>query len=145
VPVLNGVSMEIRAGAMVALRGASGSGKSTLLHLLGGLDVPDSGEISVGGFDPRLEEDRLELRRRHIGFFQLHNLIADLTVDENIRVPAWPPVGRPARRRRNCASWRMRRDWPPAPASHRGNIRWGASARGPLPRTDEFAATLAGG
>lgn len=94
-PVLNGVSMEIRAGAMVALRGASGSGKSTLLHLLGGLDVPDSGEISVGGFDPRLEEDRLELRRRHIGFFQLHNLIADLTVEENIRVPALA-AGRPA-------------------------------------------------
>jgi len=74
VPVLNGVSMEIRAGAMVALRGASGSGKSTLLHLLGGLDVPDSGEISVGGFDPRLEEDRLELRRRHIGFFSTTQL-----------------------------------------------------------------------
>ena len=89
VQVLAGVSLEVRAGEMVSLWGASGSGKSTLLHLLGGLDVPDSGELSVCGLDPRLEENRLELRRRHVGFvFQLHNLIADLTVEENIRVPA---------------------------------------------------------
>lgn len=89
VQVLAGVGLEVHAGEMVALWGASGSGKSTLLHLLGGLDVPDSGELSVCGLDPRLEENRLELRRRHVGFvFQLHNLIADLTVEENIRVPA---------------------------------------------------------
>ena len=96
VQVLAGVGLEVRAGEMVALWGASGSGKSTLLHLLGGLDIPDSGELSVCGLDPRLEENRLELRRRHVGFvFQLHNLIADLTVEENIRVPALA-VGRPA-------------------------------------------------
>lgn len=89
VRVLDGVSVEVRAGEMVALWGASGSGKSTLLHLLGGLDVPDSGEISVCGLDPRSEAHRLELRRRHLGFvFQLHNLIPDLTVAENLRVPA---------------------------------------------------------
>jgi lipoprotein-releasing system ATP-binding protein len=89
VPVLAGVSLEIQAGEMVALWGSSGSGKSTLLHLMGGLDVPDAGEITVCGLDPRLETDRLELRRRHVGFvFQLHNLIADLTVEENLRVPA---------------------------------------------------------
>ena len=89
VRVLDGVGVEVRAGEMVALWGASGSGKSTLLHLLGGLDVPDSGELSVCGLDPRQESDRLELRRRHLGFvFQLHNLIPDLTVAENLRVPA---------------------------------------------------------
>jgi lipoprotein-releasing system ATP-binding protein len=89
VRVLDGVSLEVRAGEMVALWGASGSGKSTLLHLMGGLDVPDSGEITVCGLDPRNEDHRLELRRRHLGFvFQLHNLIPDLTVAENLRVPA---------------------------------------------------------
>ena len=89
IAVLRGASLQVRPGEMVALWGASGSGKSTLLHLLGGLDVPDTGEISVCGLDPRQEEHRLELRRRHLGFvFQLHNLIADLTVEENIRVPA---------------------------------------------------------
>jgi ABC-type lipoprotein export system ATPase subunit len=89
VPVLGGVSLEINAGEMVALWGSSGSGKSTLLHLLGGLDVPDSGELTVCGRDPRLEADRLELRRNHVGFvFQLHNLVADLTVEENLQVPA---------------------------------------------------------
>ncbi len=89
VRVLDGVSVEVRAGEMVALWGASGSGKSTLLHLLGGLDVPDTGELTVCGLDPRREDHRLELRRRHLGFvFQLHNLIPDLTVAENLRVPA---------------------------------------------------------
>jgi len=89
VRVLDDVSLEVQAGEIVALWGASGSGKSTLLHLLGGLDVPDSGEIRVCGLDPREEEHRLELRRKHLGFvFQLHNLIPDLTVEENLRVPA---------------------------------------------------------
>jgi ABC-type lipoprotein export system ATPase subunit len=89
VTVLQGASLDVQAGEVVALWGASGSGKSTLLHLLGGLDVPDRGELRVCGRDPRLEPDRLELRRRHLGFvFQLHNLIADLTVEENLRVPA---------------------------------------------------------
>jgi lipoprotein-releasing system ATP-binding protein len=89
VRVLDGASLDVAAGEMVALWGASGSGKSTLLHLLGGLDVPDTGELTVCGLDPRREDHRLELRRRHLGFvFQLHNLIPDLTVAENLRVPA---------------------------------------------------------
>jgi ABC-type lipoprotein export system ATPase subunit len=89
VTVLRDVSLTVRAGELVALWGASGSGKSTLLHLLGGLDVPDRGELSVCGLDPRREADRLVLRRHRLGFvFQLHNLIADLTVGENLRVPA---------------------------------------------------------
>lgn len=101
-PVLHDVSLDVRPGELIALWGASGSGKSTLLHLLGGLDVPDRGEISVCGLDPRAEPARLELRRRHLGFvFQLHNLIPDLTMEENIAVPAlangWEPAARRAR------------------------------------------------
>lgn len=89
VRVLDGVSLEIGAGEMIALWGASGSGKSTLLHLIGGLDVPDAGELVVCGLDPRREDHRQDLRRHHLGFvFQLHNLIADLTVEENLRIPA---------------------------------------------------------
>ncbi|MFT3783155.1 MAG: ABC transporter ATP-binding protein [Nibricoccus sp.] len=89
ISVLRSVSLDVRAGELVALWGASGSGKSTLLHLIGGLDVPDTGDLKVCGLDPRSEDDRLVLRRKHLGFvFQLHNLIADLTVLENLRVPA---------------------------------------------------------
>jgi len=89
VRVLDGVNLEVKEGEIIALWGASGSGKSTLLHLLGGLDVPDAGELTVCGLDPRNEAHRLQLRRRHLGFvFQLHNLIPDLTVEENLRIPA---------------------------------------------------------
>ena len=89
VRVLDGVSLAVQAGEVVALWGASGSGKSTLLHLLGGLDMPDSGELAVCGLDPGNEAHRLQLRRKHLGFvFQLHNLIPDLTLEENLRVPA---------------------------------------------------------
>lgn len=89
ISVLRDANLEVGAGELVALWGASGSGKSTLLHLIGGLDLPDRGDLRVCSLDPRSEADRLVLRRRHLGFvFQLHNLIADLTVVENLRVPA---------------------------------------------------------
>jgi ABC-type lipoprotein export system ATPase subunit len=96
ITVLRGVSLDVRAGEVVSLWGASGSGKSTLLHLLGGLDLPDSGDMEVCGLNPCGEQDRLVLRRRHLGYvFQLHNLIPDLTVEENMRIPALA-VGRDA-------------------------------------------------
>ncbi len=102
VAVLQGVSLAVAAGEMVALWGASGSGKSTLLHLVGGLDRADQGTLEVAGLNPFRPADRLQLHRHHVGFvFQLHNLIPDLTLRENLLVPAWAagtPSG-PARAR----------------------------------------------
>ena len=89
ISVLSDVSLSIVPGSIVALWGASGSGKSTLLHLMGGLDVPDSGTIEVDGLNPASERDRLRLRREKVGFvFQLHNLIPDLTLVENCMITA---------------------------------------------------------
>jgi lipoprotein-releasing system ATP-binding protein len=89
IQVLKDVSLEIREGEVAALWGSSGSGKTTLLHLMGGLDTPDSGAIQVAGLNPAAESDRLDLRRKKVGFvFQLHNLIPDLTLKENCLVTA---------------------------------------------------------
>ncbi|MFI2779221.1 ABC transporter ATP-binding protein [Streptomyces sp. ALB3] len=90
VHALRGVSFEIPRGELVALKGRSGSGKTTLLNLVGGLDTPDSGRITVGGTDlAGLGEDGLlELRRDRIGFiFQSFGLIPILTAAENVGVP----------------------------------------------------------
>ncbi|MFG2590734.1 ABC transporter ATP-binding protein [Streptomyces sp. NPDC048438] len=90
VHALRGVSFEIPRGELVALKGRSGSGKTTLLNLVGGLDTPDSGRITVGGTDlSGLGEDGLlELRRDRIGFiFQSFGLIPILTAAENVGVP----------------------------------------------------------
>jgi lipoprotein-releasing system ATP-binding protein len=89
IPVLKDVSLTIQPGNVAALWGSSGSGKTTLLHLMGGLDTPDSGSIVVAGLNPASERDRLELRRKKVGFvFQLHNLIPDLSLKENCLVTA---------------------------------------------------------
>ena len=88
ISVLNGVDFEAAAGQTVALCGPSGCGKSTLLHLLGGLDEPDRGRISVNAVELNRHRDRLSLLRHEIGFvFQLHNLIPDLTLAENCLIP----------------------------------------------------------
>ena len=89
IPVIQGITLEVARGEVLALWGASGSGKSTLLHLLSGLDWPDRGTVSVLGMNVANEHERLQLRRHHVGFvFQLHNLIPDLTLEENLRIPA---------------------------------------------------------
>jgi lipoprotein-releasing system ATP-binding protein len=87
--VLNGVDFEAIKGQTVALCGPSGCGKSTLLHLLGGLDTPDRGRISVNNVELKRHRSPLRLLRHEIGFvFQLHNLIPDLTLEENCLIPA---------------------------------------------------------
>jgi putative ABC transport system ATP-binding protein len=86
--VLDDVSAEFLRGESVAIRGRSGSGKSTLLNLVGAIDVPDAGEIVVGGTDlTRLSErERTLFRRCHVGFvYQSFNLIPTLSVADNIR------------------------------------------------------------
>ena len=87
----NGLNLEIEKGMFTAIIGASGSGKSTLLNLLGGVDVPTSGQVILDGESvyEMSDDKRSILRRKKIGFiFQSFNLIPVLTVEENIAMPA---------------------------------------------------------
>jgi putative ABC transport system ATP-binding protein len=91
VRALDGVSIEIADGEMVAIMGPSGSGKSTLLHLLGALETPTSGSIELAGrrFEGLGDRELTLLRRETIGFvFQFFNLLATLTAEENVLLPA---------------------------------------------------------
>src|SRR5436309_6584145 len=88
--VLQGLNLDVDAGEFVAFMGPSGSGKTTLLNLLGGLDVPSQGSISVAGDEvTSMSRGRLtEWRARHVGFiFQMSNLIPVLTAFQNIELP----------------------------------------------------------
>ena len=90
VHALDGVNLEIEAGKFVAIIGTSGSGKSTLLNMLGGLDNPTSGTVTIGNTElSKLKDEQLTVfRRRRIGFiFQNYNLIPALNVWENIVFP----------------------------------------------------------
>lgn len=90
VHALDGVDLSVEKGEFVAVVGTSGSGKSTLLHMLGGLDRPTSGSVSVDGKDIfSLKDEELTIfRRRKIGFvFQNYNLVPVLNVYENIVLP----------------------------------------------------------
>lgn len=88
--VLDGVSLTVEAGEMVAVVGASGAGKSTLLHVLGALDRPTRGEVRVGGesLAGRSDEALAAVRNRAIGFvFQFHHLLREFSALENVVVP----------------------------------------------------------
>ena len=88
--VLKGVDVSIQKGEIVSIVGASGAGKSTLLHILGTLDKPDEGSLTVDGIDVlKLSGDQLaSFRNDKISFiFQFHNLLPEFTAEENIWIP----------------------------------------------------------
>jgi len=88
--VLDGVSLQVQRGEMVAIVGASGAGKSTLLHLLGALDKPTRGHVRIGDalLDGLDDEALAALRNRSIGFvFQFHHLLREFSALENVMIP----------------------------------------------------------
>ena len=88
--ILSGIELQLARGGALAVMGPSGSGKSTLLYLLGALDRPSDGRVSLDGVDPfALDEDaRAAFRNRHVGFvFQDHLLLPQLSALENVLVP----------------------------------------------------------
>jgi putative ABC transport system ATP-binding protein len=90
IDVLKGVNLDVPQGDFLALMGPSGSGKTTLLNLMGGLDLPTGGSVSVGGVEiNRLGGGSLsKWRSQHIGFvFQLYNLLPVLTAERNVELP----------------------------------------------------------
>ena len=89
--VLNGVNLKVERGEFVSIVGASGAGKTTLLQILGSLDTPTAGSVSINGvsFGNLNEREISEFRNKHSGFvFQFHQLLPEFTAVENIMIPA---------------------------------------------------------
>ncbi|RCR69599.1 ABC transporter ATP-binding protein [Larkinella punicea] len=91
-PVLKGINLSIQAGEIVSIVGASGAGKSTLLHILGTLDRPDSGQVTLAEKNvfSLNEKEMARFRNERIGFvFQFHNLLAEFSALENVCLPGY--------------------------------------------------------
>lgn len=90
--VVKNVSLEVAKGEIVSVTGPSGAGKSTLLHLLGALDKPDSGKVSIENTEifQLSAKKQAKFRNKHIGFvFQFHHLLPEFSAVENVAVPLW--------------------------------------------------------
>ena len=107
VDVLRNLDLEVATGEFLALMGPSGSGKTTLLNLIGGLDKPDRGKITVAGerLDTLSSGKLAKWRARHVGFiFQFYNLLPVLTAERNVEVPLLLTKLTAKERRRNVAA-----------------------------------------
>ena len=88
IKALNGMDLEVKEGEFISIMGPSGSGKSSLLNMIGALDTADEGSITVAGIDLMKIKKLNEFRSKEIGFvFQMHNLIPNLNVLENVQIP----------------------------------------------------------
>jgi putative ABC transport system ATP-binding protein len=108
VTALNRVSIQVNPGEFVAVMGPSGCGKSTLLHLLGGLDRPTDGKVTIdgAGLADMKDDDLAKLRRKRIGFvFQFYNLIPVLNAAENAALPVTLDGATPAEARKCAVEW----------------------------------------
>lgn len=91
-PVVRGVDIQVNKGEIVSIVGSSGAGKSTLLHILGSLDRPDEGEVTLNGTSLQALSPRklAAFRNKHIGFiFQFHHLLPEFSAVENVCIPGW--------------------------------------------------------
>ena len=148
VHALRGVDLHVQEGELLAIMGPSGSGKSTLLHILGGVEVPTSGQVLLEGVDLALlnDDERTILRRERMGFiFQSFNLLPAFTAEENISLPlelSGIPSGE-ARRRAMDMLKMVGSDAPAAPHSQHPVGRR-AAARGHCPGAGHGACLAAG-
>ncbi|ELR70625.1 Lipoprotein releasing system ATP-binding protein LolD [Fulvivirga imtechensis AK7] len=104
--VLKGIDLHVKKKEIISIVGASGAGKSTLLHILGTLDKPDLGTLTINGanIDTMSNKEKSAFRNKHIGFiFQFHNLLPEFTAKENICIPGFISG-------RNASSVRQRAD-----------------------------------